>query len=106
MTKNGPGVAGVKARRSGSLPTTPGPKRVCSRTETARRSGSAAAYAASKPTVRTVSPVDSEPTGSAAVSADSAALLPARTSSLITVSYTHLRAHETRHDLVCRLLLE
>src|SRR5659263_739015 len=24
----------------------------------------------------------------------------------ITVSYTHLRAHETRHDLVCRLLLE
>src|SRR5450756_2750800 len=26
--------------------------------------------------------------------------------SLKTVSYTHLRAHETRHDLVCRLLLE
>src|SRR5450756_1901820 len=26
--------------------------------------------------------------------------------SVITVSYTHLRAHETRHDLVCRLLLE
>eukprot|EP01016_Furgasonia_blochmanni_P009682 TRINITY_DN14018_c0_g1_i1.p1 TRINITY_DN14018_c0_g1~~TRINITY_DN14018_c0_g1_i1.p1 ORF type:complete len:455 (-),score=44.30 TRINITY_DN14018_c0_g1_i1:49-1413(-) len=26
--------------------------------------------------------------------------------SLQTVSYTHLRAHETRHDLVCRLLLE
>src|SRR5450759_1293967 len=26
--------------------------------------------------------------------------------SLVTVSYTHLRAHETRHDLVCRLLLE
>src|SRR5450756_3234562 len=25
---------------------------------------------------------------------------------MITVSYTHLRAHETRHDLVCRLLLE
>src|SRR5450756_3192753 len=23
---------------------------------------------------------------------------------LATVSYTHLRAHETRHDLVCRLL--
>src|SRR5428012_19913 len=22
------------------------------------------------------------------------------------VSYTHLRAHETRHELVCRLLLE
>src|SRR5450756_3078694 len=22
------------------------------------------------------------------------------------VSYTHLRAHDTRHDLVCRLLLE
>src|SRR5450756_2855182 len=26
--------------------------------------------------------------------------------SVKTVSYTHLRAHETRHDLVCRLLLE
>src|SRR5665648_1155911 len=26
--------------------------------------------------------------------------------SFIAVSYTHLRAHETRHDLVCRLLLE
>src|SRR5450756_2387500 len=25
---------------------------------------------------------------------------------LFSVSYTHLRAHETRHDLVCRLLLE
>src|SRR5450756_2021069 len=23
--------------------------------------------------------------------------------SLVAVSYTHLRAHETRHDLVCRL---
>ena len=23
-----------------------------------------------------------------------------------SVSYTHLRAHETRHDIVCRLLLE
>src|SRR5450756_1529029 len=28
------------------------------------------------------------------------------TGSAETVSYTHLRAHETRHDLVCRLLLE
>src|SRR5450759_5659050 len=26
--------------------------------------------------------------------------------SVKSVSYTHLRAHETRHDLVCRLLLE
>src|SRR5450756_2770015 len=25
---------------------------------------------------------------------------------VFAVSYTHLRAHETRHDLVCRLLLE
>src|SRR5450756_2907684 len=25
--------------------------------------------------------------------------------SIDAVSYTHLRAHETRHDLVCRLLL-
>src|SRR5450756_2560020 len=31
---------------------------------------------------------------------------PAPSSSPRTVSYTHLRAHETRHDLVCRLLLE
>src|SRR5659263_743925 len=29
-----------------------------------------------------------------------------RTETSIPVSYTHLRAHETRHDLVCRLLLE
>src|SRR5450756_24359 len=28
-----------------------------------------------------------------------------RTKGIPTVSYTHLRAHETRHDLVCRLLL-
>src|SRR5665648_890167 len=28
------------------------------------------------------------------------------TQELAPVSYTHLRAHETRHDLVCRLLLE
>src|SRR5450756_1294951 len=25
---------------------------------------------------------------------------------IMAVSYTHLRAHETRHDIVCRLLLE
>src|SRR5450756_496241 len=30
----------------------------------------------------------------------------ARVSDYTAVSYTHLRAHETRHDLVCRLLLE
>ncbi len=29
-------------------------------------------------------------------------MLPAKRA----VSYTHLRAHESRHDLVCRLLLE
>src|SRR5450756_2677048 len=32
--------------------------------------------------------------------------LPFPTHGYRTVSYTHLRAHETRHDLVCRLLLE
>src|SRR5665648_1125395 len=34
--------------------------------------------------------------------------VPCPTNCTITtpVSYTHLRAHETRHDLVCRLLLE
>src|SRR5450756_2018474 len=30
---------------------------------------------------------------------------PLRRDRFVTVSYTHLRAHETRHDLVCRLLL-
>src|SRR5450756_3024449 len=30
----------------------------------------------------------------------------ARLPTVMPVSYTHLRAHETRHDLVCRLLLE
>src|SRR5450756_2747687 len=29
-----------------------------------------------------------------------------RVGDALPVSYTHLRAHETRHDLVCRLLLE
>ena len=32
--------------------------------------------------------------------------LPDGVSSAVSVSYTHLRAHETREDLVCRLLLE
>src|SRR5665648_1201045 len=31
---------------------------------------------------------------------------PRRGAYVSPVSYTHLRAHETRHDLVCRLLLE
>src|SRR5450756_1259006 len=31
---------------------------------------------------------------------------PSAAASAAAVSYTHLRAHETRHDLVCRLLLE
>src|SRR5450759_2304600 len=31
---------------------------------------------------------------------------PGLRKSMGPVSYTHLRAHETRHDLVCRLLLE
>src|SRR5450759_3100605 len=35
-----------------------------------------------------------------------AATLRTRTIWRRPVSYTHLRAHETRHDLVCRLLLE
>src|SRR5450759_2439870 len=33
-------------------------------------------------------------------------LVDAPVIAVIAVSYTHLRAHETRHDLVCRLLLE
>src|SRR5450756_1463765 len=35
-----------------------------------------------------------------------ATLLQVHDPGLGPVSYTHLRAHETRHDLVCRLLLE
>src|SRR5450756_834034 len=31
---------------------------------------------------------------------------PTGPTAFLPVSYTHLRAHETRHDLVCRLLLE
>ena len=38
--------------------------------------------------------------------AQNAAELFAASGSQEAVSYTHLRAHETRHDLVCRLLLE
>ena len=34
------------------------------------------------------------------------ALTLAQTGKITTVSYTHLRAHETVLDLVCRLLLE
>src|SRR5665648_455595 len=34
------------------------------------------------------------------------AILGQRSNPAGPVSYTHLRAHETRHDLVCRLLLE
>src|SRR5659263_386160 len=33
-------------------------------------------------------------------------VLPKKPVASPPVSYTHLRAHETRHDLVCRLLLE
>src|SRR5450759_673488 len=37
---------------------------------------------------------------------DTDAFVAACRQGLVAVSYTHLRAHETRHDLVCRLLLE
>ena len=40
------------------------------------------------------------PEDSARLKSDDALMLS------IAVSYTHLRAHETRHELVCRLLLE
>src|SRR5659263_222304 len=33
-------------------------------------------------------------------------IVPLNLPCTVSVSYTHLRAHETRHDLVCRLLLE
>ena len=37
---------------------------------------------------------------------ESEALIQKSLNELVTVSYTHLRAHETVLDLVCRLLLE
>src|SRR5450756_3009335 len=48
------------------------------------------------------------PTAMPSVSGSPRMMTPRRTatSGLTSVSYTHLRAHETRHDLVCRLLLE
>src|SRR5450756_2953243 len=48
-----------------------------------------------KPTLWTVRPTSGGPM----TTADLGSIFNA-------VSYTHLRAHETRHDLVCRLLLE
>src|SRR5450756_3229183 len=44
--------------------------------------------------------------GVAALLAEAAARCAALNVKINPVSYTHLRAHETRHDLVCRLLLE
>src|SRR5450756_546303 len=41
-----------------------------------------------------------------ALSLLAAGLDPSKCTLFVPVSYTHLRAHETRHDLVCRLLLE
>src|SRR5450756_2669869 len=43
---------------------------------------------------------------SALTSSADGCLYAGMASGAISVSYTHLRAHETRHDLVCRLLLE
>ena len=37
---------------------------------------------------------------------DKISILEIKQEKIKAVSYTHLRAHETRHDLVCRLLLE
>src|SRR5450756_134587 len=47
--------------------------------------------------------------GAGAASARGSRGAPSTASTMLApraVSYTHLRAHETRHDLVCRLLLE
>ena len=46
--------------------------------------------------------VEEQPLGTAGA----LSLLPESMNDLPTVSYTHLRAHETVLDLVCRLLLE
>jgi len=53
---------------------------------------------------------DGRPTTYADINMDSAGMISQGYyfwgQNIRAVSYTHLRAHETRHDLVCRLLLE
>ena len=51
--------------------------------------------------------ISSSKKGGLKISSQKLILLSNQDESLIIdpVSYTHLRAHETRHDLVCRLLL-
>src|SRR5450756_2298646 len=65
--------------------------------------GSLTAYAMMSPARTSRSPVApaTTPAPEMAISSTVDALECTGTS----VSYTHLRAHETRHDLVCRLLL-
>ena len=46
------------------------------------------------------------PVGTLAIGEDGAINAAILAASIISVSYTHLRAHETVLDLVCRLLLE
>src|SRR5450756_3170967 len=60
------------------------------------------ALAVSLTTATTRAPYD----GSTWAASNAARLVPVPEMRTTTVSYTHLRAHETRHDLVCRLLLE
>src|SRR5450756_1278575 len=66
---------------------------------------SAAAFRGARMLLRKGIPVAS---GLGGASSDAACALVALSQLWGTgpVSYTHLRAHETRHDLVCRLLLE
>ena len=47
-----------------------------------------------------------QPRAGTVFTATAAPALTARKASITSVSYTHLRAHETVLDLVCRLLLE
>src|SRR5450756_2768997 len=54
------------------------------------------------PVISTREPAVTRPLRQAQMPTDSGSSSAAASS----VSYTHLRAHETRHDLVCRLLLE
>src|SRR5450756_2359634 len=63
----------------------------------------------SKRSTAVVLPAPEGPTSAAMEPAGTTNDSPQRTScpdEYETVSYTHLRAHETRHDIVCRLLLE
>src|SRR5450756_2675212 len=74
------------------------------RTETVRASRSTSAHRKARSSPRRTPRLTRTRRGTATREPSAAASIAPI--SMSAVSYTHLRAHETRHDLVCRLLLE